>query len=76
MGIGGMAIIECPGFDDKKVVDTLVDSSDNVTCKYDDGSIYKGLITGTEEVPQAGMVTYLHEGYNLGVREGLSLELA
>ncbi len=71
-------MIECPEFDDKRVVDTLVDSSDNVTCKYDDGSIYKGLITGTEEAPQAGMVTYLHEEYNLGigVRGGLPLELA
>lgn len=29
----------------------MVDSSDNATCKYDDGSIYKGLITGTEEAP-------------------------
>ncbi len=27
----------------------------------------KGLITRTEEATQAGMVTYLHEEYNLGI---------
>ncbi len=41
MGISGMAMIKCPEFEGREVIDTIVDINDYVTCMYDDGSIYK-----------------------------------
>ncbi len=76
MGISGIGIARCPEFEGKTVKDTLIDDADNVTCTYDDGTVAEGYMVYTGEDKQAGMVTYWHEEYNLGitVRGGLPLE--
>lgn len=75
MGISGMGIARCPGFEGKTVNDTLIDDADNVTCTYDDGTVAEGYMVYTGEDKQAGMITYWHE-YELGIAVigGLPLE--
>ncbi len=68
MGIGGKAMVRCPEYEEKSIKDTLVDDKDNVTCIYDDGSSAQGYIEyNTREGRQAGLITYLHEEYNLHI---------
>ncbi|MEM4398417.1 MAG: hypothetical protein QXV18_01215 [Candidatus Nitrosocaldus sp.] len=76
MGVGSMAMARCPELEGKTVTDVLIDYTDNVTCTYDDGAVAEGYIVYSGEDKQAGMVTYWHEEYNLGitVRGGLPLE--
>ncbi|MCS6767517.1 MAG: hypothetical protein RMJ59_01265 [Candidatus Nitrosocaldus sp.] len=76
MGASGMAMTRCPESEGKTVKDVLIDDADNVTCTYDDGTVAEGYITYSGKDKQAGMVTYWHEEYNLGitVRGGLPLE--
>ncbi|MFN4336261.1 MAG: hypothetical protein ACK4FV_01590 [Candidatus Nitrosocaldus sp.] len=71
-----MGIARCPEFEDKMVNDVVIDDVDNVTCTYDDGTVAEGYMIYTGEDKQAGMVTYWHEEYNLGItaRGGLPLE--
>ncbi len=68
MGIGGVAMVRCPEYESKSIKDTLVDDKDSVTCIYDDGSSTQGYIEyNTTEDRQAGLITYLHEEYNLRI---------